>query len=267
MTEQEIVTKHCPLCVNIQRLATYLLADDEVILFDWLTIKQSLIFGYKPFYYSLERIEKETRLKRRRIERVIKRFCAMGMLRVETCQKSDSPGRVRYFKMDFKGVVEKLPEIIDQEKEIAEEFYRYFKALANIQIRADKGKESRREREDRKHAEELYNLLNETYWDRIDMFNAGNLTEEYPDKIRVKTRLTKDRAAITKLIALSAKYDDETISRSFMVLCDDFLKESKATRKVENLLKYFLAYRQDEDAFSVVNLYITKYQKSYFRSR
>ena len=50
MTEQEIVTKHCPLCVNIQRLATYLLADDEVILFDWLTIKQSLIFGYKPFY-------------------------------------------------------------------------------------------------------------------------------------------------------------------------------------------------------------------------
>lgn len=267
MTEQEIVTKHCPLCVNIQRLATYLLTDDEVILFDWLTIKQSLIFGYKPFYYSLERIEKETRLKRRRIERVIKRFCAMGMLRVETCQKSDSPGRVRYFRMDFKGVVEKLPEIIDKDKETAEEFFRYFKALANLQIRADKGKESRRERKDREHAEELYNLLNETYWNRIDMFNAGKLTEEKPDRIKTKIRLAKDRTTITKLIALSAKYDDDTIRGSFVVLCDDFLMESKATRKVENLLKYFLAYRQEEDAFSVVNLYITKFQKSYSRSR
>lgn len=267
MTEQEIATKHCPLCVNIQRLATYLLADDEVILFDWLTIKQSLIFGYKPFYYSLERIERETRLKRRRIERVIKRFCAMGMLRVETCQKSDSPGRVRYFRMDFKGVVEKLPEIINQDKETAEEFCRYFKALANRQIRADKGKESRRERDDRKHAEELYNLLNATYWNRIDMFNAGGLTGEVPDHIKVKTQLAQERTTFAKLIALSAKYDDETISKSFIVLCDDFLKGSKATRKVENLLKYFLTYRQDEDAFSIVNLYITKFQKSYSRSR
>lgn len=267
MTEQEIATKHCPLCVNIQRLATYLLADDEVILFDWLTIKQSLIFNYKPFYYSLERIERETRLKRRRIERVIKRFCAMGMLQIETCQKSDSPGRVRYFRMDFKGVVEKLPEIIDQDKETAEEFCRYFKALANLQIRADKGKESRREREDREHAEELYNLLNSTYWDRIDMFNAGDLTEEEPDNIKVKTQLAKDRTTVIKLIALSAKYEDETICRSFIALCDDFLKGSKATRKVENLLKYFLTYKPDEDVFSVVNLYITKFQKTYSKRR
>lgn len=267
MTEQEIVTKHCPLCVNIQRLATYLLADDEVILFDWLTIKQSLIFGYNPFYYSLERIERETRLKRRRIERVIKRFCAMGMLWVETCQKSDSPGRVRYFWMNFNGVVQRLPEIIDQESDAANSFNRYFKALANLQIRAERGKESKREREAREHAEELYNLLNQTYWDRIDMFNAGNLTGEAPDRIKVKTQLAQERSTFAKLIALSAKYDDETITKSFIVLCDDFLKGSKAARKVENLLKYFLTYRQDEDVFSVVNLYITKFQKSYSRSR
>lgn len=267
MTDKEIITKHCPLCVNIQRLGHYLLADDEIIMFDWLTIKQSLVFGYKPFYYSLERIERETRLKRRRIERVIKLFCAMNILRVSTCQKSDSQGRVRYFRMDFKGVVERLHEIIDQESEAASSFERYFKALANLQIRADKGKESRREREDREHAEELYKLLNKTYWDRIDMFNAGELTEEVPDRIKTKTQLTKDRTAITKLIALSAKYEDETICRSFAVLCDEFLKESKAARKVENLLKYFLTYREDGDVFSVVNLYITKFQKSYSRSR
>lgn len=267
MTEQELATKHCPLCVNIQRLSTYLLADDEVILFDWLTIKQSLIFGYKPFYYSLERIERETRLKRRRIERVIKRFCAMGMLRVETSQKSDSPGRVRYFLMNFRGVVERLPEIIDQESDTADDFNRYFKALANLQVRADRGKESKREREAREHAEELYELLNETYLERIDMFNAGKLTDEAPDRIKVKTRLAQDRTIFAKLIALSAKYDDETICNSFIVLCDDFLKKSKATRKVENLLKYFLTHRPDEDVFSVVNLYLTKFQKSYSRSR
>lgn len=267
MTEQEIVSKHCPLCVNIQRLATYLLADDEVILFDWLTIKQSLIFGYKPFYYSLERIEKETRLKRRRIERVIKRFCAMGMLQTETCQKSDSPGRVRYFRMNFQRVVEKLPEIIDQERDTASEFNRYFKALANLQIRADKGKESRRERKDRERTEELYSSLNKIYWDRIDMYNAGKLTEEEPERLKVKTQLARDRNSISKLTTLSAKYDDDTICRSFIALCDDFLKETKATRKIENLLKYFLTYQPEGDAFSVVNLYITKFQKNYSKPR
>ena len=267
MTDQEIITERCPLCVNIKRLATYLLADDEVILFDWLTIKQSLIFGYKPFYYSLERIEKETRLKRRRIERVIKRFCAMGMLQVETYNKTDSPGRTRYFRMDFNGVVEKLPEIIDQDKEAAKEFYLYFKTLAKLQIRADKGTESRREREDREHAEALYKRLNEIYWERIDKYNAGTLTGGKPEWLKVKIQLAQDRTTFTKLSALSAKYDDNTIIGSFIVLCDDFLKESKAARKVENLLKYFLTYKSEEDAFSVVNLYITKFQKRYSQPR
>lgn len=267
MTGQEIVTKHCPLCVNIQRLASYLLADDEVILFDWLTIKQSLVFGYKPFYYSLERIEKETRLKRRRIERVIKRFCAMGMLGVETGPKFGCLGRVRYFRMNFKGVVERLPEIIDQESGNAEDFEKYFKALSQLQERAKKGMESKREREDREHAEELYNSLNRVYWERIDMFNAGRLTGEKPERVKTKIQLPKDNSIIEMLKLLSRIYDDGTICDSFIVLCDEFLKGTKAVRKVDNLIKYFLAYKTETDSFSVVNLYITKFQKDYSQCR
>ena len=267
MTDAEIVTKHCPLCVNIQRLASYLLADDEVILFDWLTVKQSLVFGYKPFYYSLDRIEKETRLKRRRIERVIKRFCAMGLLQVATSQKLDSPGRVRYFRMNFRGVIGKLPEIIDQESDNAEDFKRYFKALANIQERAERGKESKREREDREHAEEIYNSLNGVYWERIDMFNAGRLTGEKPERVKTKIQLPKDNSIIEKLKSLSSKYDDGTICDSFTVLCDEFLIGAKAVSKVDNLVKYFLTYKPEIDSFSIVDLYITKFQKNYSQGR
>ncbi len=266
MTDAEIVKNRCPLCVNIKRLATYLLADDEVILFDWLTIKQSLIFGYKPFYYSLERIERETRLKRRRIERVIKRFCAMGILQIATCQKSDSPGRVRYFLMNFEEVNNRLPEIIDQDSEDAKDFSNYFKALSRLQIRAENGKETQRERDSAERAESLYNQLNEMFWRRIEMYNSGELTDEKPDRKKVKTELPKDKSVLEKLKELSARYDEDTICHSFTVLCDEFLKGSKAMRNVDNLIKYFLTFKPEMNAFSIVNKYIAKFQKYYSHS-
>lgn len=266
MTDAEIVTKHCPLCVNIKRLAAYLLADDEVILFDWLTIKQSLIFGYKPFYYSLERIERETRLKRRRIERVIKRFCAMGILQVATCQKSDSPGRVRYFLMDFEEVNKRLPEIIDQGSDDAKDFSSYFKSLSRLQVRTENGKETQRERDSAERAESLYNHLNEIFWRRIEMYNSGELTDEKPDRKKVKTELPKDKSVFEKLKELSARYEDSTICNSFVVLCDEFLIGAKATRKVDNLIKYFLTFKPEMNAFSVVDKYIAKFQKYYSHS-
>lgn len=267
MTDKEIINECCPLCVNILRLQHYLLSVDEVIMFDWLTVKQSLIFGYKPFYYSLERIEKETRLKRRRVERVIKRFCAMGILQVATMQKSDSPGRVRYFRVNFAEIVERLPEIIDQENGDAGAFKRYFKALANCQSRADKGKQTSREREDRTHAEQLYNALNNAYWNRIDMYNNGELTKEKPERLKTKTALTKDKSVINHLQKISERYDDETIKMAFIVLCDEFLKGEKAASNIGNLIKFYLTYKQETDSFNVVDRCIGKFQKDYSRPR
>lgn len=267
MTDKEIATQHCPLCVNIHRLATYLLADDEVILFDWLTIKQSMVFDYKEFYYSLERIAKETRLKRRRIERVIKRFCAMGILLTKTLPKADSPGRVRYFIMNFGAVVERLPEIIDQSSKNVADFRKYFKALARLQERADKGKASTREIEDKEKAEELYQALNEVYWERIDMYNYGELTETKPTRIKTKTELPKDKITMKRLGILSARYELGTIRNSFIALCDDFLQGGRAMKNVGNLIKYYLSYKPETDSFGVMEKYLSKFQKYYSKVR
>lgn len=51
--------KNCPLCVNIQRLELYLLAPDEVIFFDWLVIKQSIVFQFKPFITNRKELRKK----------------------------------------------------------------------------------------------------------------------------------------------------------------------------------------------------------------
>ena len=39
-----------PMCVNIVRLQDYLLPPDEVVLFDWLLVKQCYVFHHKSFY-------------------------------------------------------------------------------------------------------------------------------------------------------------------------------------------------------------------------
>ena len=49
--KEEDVYKRQPLCINVLRLLNYRLAPDELILFDWLTVKQ-ISFKYKPFHYS-----------------------------------------------------------------------------------------------------------------------------------------------------------------------------------------------------------------------
>lgn len=38
-----------PMCVNIVRLQDYLLPPDEVVLFDWLLVKQCYVFHHKKF--------------------------------------------------------------------------------------------------------------------------------------------------------------------------------------------------------------------------
>ena len=51
MAKKALSAPEIPLCINVLRLLNYRLAPDELILFDWLTVKQ-ISFKYKPFHYS-----------------------------------------------------------------------------------------------------------------------------------------------------------------------------------------------------------------------
>ena len=62
MAKKALSAPEIPLCINVLRLLNYRLAPDELILFDWLTVKQ-ISFKYKPFHYSQARVEEETRIR------------------------------------------------------------------------------------------------------------------------------------------------------------------------------------------------------------
>lgn len=58
MAKKALSAPEIPLCINVLRLLNYRLAPDELILFDWLTVKQ-ISFKYKPFHYSQARVEEK----------------------------------------------------------------------------------------------------------------------------------------------------------------------------------------------------------------
>ena len=82
MAKKALSAPEIPLCINVLRLLNYRLAPDELILFDWLTVKQ-ISFKYKPFHYSQARVEEETRIRRTRQEVIIKQFPALGFLKTD----------------------------------------------------------------------------------------------------------------------------------------------------------------------------------------
>ena len=89
-----------PMCINVVRLRDYLLAPDEVVLFDWLLVKQAYVFHFKPFYYSQRRVESETRIARRRFETMVRQFKDQGWLWSEVRQKGPEQGPVRHYAVD-----------------------------------------------------------------------------------------------------------------------------------------------------------------------
>ena len=56
MAKKALSAPEIPLCINVLRLLNYRLAPDELILFDWLTVKQ-ISYKYKTFHYSQARVE------------------------------------------------------------------------------------------------------------------------------------------------------------------------------------------------------------------
>ena len=57
MAKKALSAPEIPLCINVLRLLNYRLAPDELILFDWLTVKQ-ISFKYNPHPYISFRIRK-----------------------------------------------------------------------------------------------------------------------------------------------------------------------------------------------------------------
>ena len=252
-----------PLCTNIIRLQSYLIAPDEVILFDWLVVKQ-VSFKFQDFHYSQARIEEETRIKRTRQEQIISHFTSLGFLSAEVGVNKETRGRVRYFKVDFEVLTNNnvLNQIINEKEPLFGNFIKYMKYLSIEQGKA--AKPQKKESYDAATANRIYKLLNETYDARRKMYNSGRLTNnKKPKRTKSETQLPRNKNIEKKLESLANIYSDSTIDNAFIAYIDSVFIGEVAPSKI---MEYFLSYDDTNKSFGVLEYNLNKFNLEYSKS-
>ena len=226
MAKKALSAPEIPLCINVLRLLNYRLAPDELILFDWLTVKQ-ISFKYKPFHYSQARVEEETRIRRTRQEVIIKQFSALGFLKTDIKVNSVTRGRVRYYSVDFS-------------------------VLADVDVLVEKLKPA--SAINHEAAARIYQLLSQVYDERRQYYNDGGLTGDVkPERSKSAMQLQHNKPIERKLAKLADYYNDNSIKNAFLAYVDE----------PENLMYYFLSFDETSDCFGVVNHYLNYFTLHY----
>lgn len=262
MAKKALSAPEIPLCINVLRLLDYRLAPDELILFDWLTVKQ-IAFKYKPFHYSQARVEEETRIHRTRQEVVIRQFHALGFLKTDIKVNSVTRGRVRYYSVDFSVLADPdvLPEIIRPGTMLFRDFQTYFAYHAAMQKKSKEEQLKPAAAIDREAADRIYRLLNEVYDKRRQYYNDGGLTDKVkPKRTKIAMQLQHNKPIERKLAKLTDYYDDNSIKNAFLAYVDEVLTGKKTP---ENLMYYFLSFDEALDCFGVVNHYLNEFTLYY----
>lgn len=258
MVKKNLSAPEIPLCINVLRLLNYRLAPDELVLFDWLTVKQ-IAFNYKPFHYSQARVEEETRIRRTRQEVIIKQFSALGFLRTDIKVNSVTRGRVRYYSVDFKVLADPdvLLEIILPQTILFRDFLTYFAYHATMQKKSKEEQLKPATAINYEMADRIYQLLNKAYDKRRQLYNNGELTNEVkPKHTKSAMQLQRNKPIDRKLAKLADCYDDNSIKNAFLAYVDEVLTKEK---EPENLMYYFLSFDETSDCFGVVNHYLNAF--------
>lgn len=104
-----------PLAVNIIKLQRYnfkFFSLEEVVMFEYLIVK-ARAFKFKEFYHSSATIEKETGIKKSKLNSILHRFKRIKILNITVKGRP----QVKYFKVDFKKIYSLLNKIYGNEKE------------------------------------------------------------------------------------------------------------------------------------------------------
>lgn len=251
-------TPEIPLCVNIFRLQTYRLTPDEVVLFDWLVVKQ-ISFKYKEFHYSQARIEVETRIKRSRQEAILKRFQALRFLLVTVRVNEVTHGQVRYYKVDFELLTEEevLKEIVYPDVQVLRSFVPYMRFHAEEQKKAHKTPDEREF--DAYEVDWIYNWMNEMYEQRRIVYNESQQLYKRPGKLREAIQLPRGQIIDRMLARLVGRYGVETIYPVFVYYADDWLACEESST---NIMYHFLSYNGLDDVFTVFEYFLKQYNKA-----
>ena len=120
-----------PITISINKFSMYRLSPDEVVLFEFLIFKQNHFDPYGFFYHSQRKIISKLKIKRSRLEKIIKTFEDIGFLKTEVRQEGKTNSLVTYFKIDFDtlGKDEVLSQIIDEKSQLFNDFKKWLKCI------------------------------------------------------------------------------------------------------------------------------------------
>ena len=248
----------CPVATFPSRIGHYKFdSNDGIVFFDWL-VMTAIWKGYTEFTYPIHKILKTTKVSRRQQEKYTQQFIDLGFLKVFT--RSNNEGRYRSYFVDFS--ILKTPGVLNQ---IIDDTDSSFKRWATYHA-------ARQKKATKASAIELANssdsinatrqLLEDTYNERLRMYNEGKLTGQKPNRLKRTTELSNTKAIKDKIGKLLLQHSDQAINHAFLAYSDDILRGSIKPNKI---LQYFLA--EEDGEFKVFDSYLNKFNMDYSYER
>lgn len=248
--KNELNIKNIPLACNFERYNNYLLPSEEICLFEWIVKTQIFRYGFCSFYASMQTIEKEVKIKRKTIERIVKRFSEMGFIKTEVKPLPSGGGRVTYYCAMFSTISRRLHEIIDKESETFTTLQKYYKFCSDMQKQTNKTRTTKKERIS-KEVNSLFEKLNDTYKTAIERHNA-------------KSKKKKDFIEIPKKGYIKAAnemlktYEEKTIYNAFLAFCENRLEEDGGVN-----IGTFFSFDKTKNKYSVLEYFIQYFIRNY----
>lgn len=242
----------------------YRVSNDERTLFDWLVFTQRGFGVGKPFRHSIPQVKAATNVTRFSQGKLFAHFVELGFLKLGTDVFNNNT--YRSFFVDYSALAKKevLSQIVHEGTDTFSAMFKMFAAWAKEQAKGEKPltkKEQKVVEAKLAAVEPLLNILNETYANRVKMYNNGELTSEKPKRTKNAATLVCTAKSKKQFTTLMGIYNNDSINAAFIAYVDDLLRGNLKTDKI---LPYFLTY--DEGEFVVVNRYLEYYTLNYGRN-
>lgn len=249
-----------PMCVNIVRLQDYLLPPDEVVLFDWLLVKQCYVFHHKSFYYSQRRVEKETRIGRRRFETIVQKFKEQGWLWSEVAPSGTRRSAVRRYLVFYDAIARILPKLVRYDTGTYALYKSYLAKMLQMSKAVGAKSTDRLPADVETEVIALKDRLQAVYESRVKQHNDAVAVGLLLGNKRVVDKLPFREGLQSYLRKLIEKYPTDTIEHAFVAYCDQVLG---GQLRPESFMGYFLHYNAVTDEFPIFNACLDAYVTTY----
>lgn len=238
-----------------------LMTNDERTLFDWLVFKCSYNFDW--YRHSITQVQRETGVKRKMQDSILQKFRDLGFLEMKRTYHNGNPYRSFYVHFRVLATCKVLGKLFDVESPTYNTMLGQFRECAAEQKKQTKSRsqtkaDEEREAMDTARLNEALRKIDNTWKERVEMYNNGDLTDGKPKRGKTVTALHKSKPAKSNLRILLQDYDTNDIKNSFIAYADEVLRGNIETSQI---LPYFLKRQGGE--FPVFGRFLDKFAADY----